>query len=481
MIKPNVPRLKLFTKRQLENIHYATLELLQRTGVIFKHPTALKVFEESGAYVDHKTQRVNIPPHLVEEALRKAPSTITIYARNPLKTIRLEDDRVHFSPACTPVFAYDLDTRLRRPATLRDFENITRLMDYLERVDEGFGSVYPQDIPDKTVHAHMMLAQVKNTSKCVRGLPQGATVARECINMMSMVAGGEEQLLRKPMLLCIVNSVSPLQWDMKNVGGALEYAGLRQPVALTPEIMAGATGPVTLAGTMVQHNAEVLSMLTLMQLMHPGTPVLYGASSTITDMRTSMLRLGAPEHGLMHVGFAQLAKHYELPTRGVAGVSDSKTLDVQAGYETSFNLLLAVLAGFNFITYALGSIDLSLSISYEKIMTDHDLIGMVERLVRGVEVSDETLALDVINEIGPGGHFLAHKHTRDHHQKEHFIPRLLDTQSYDSWAKAGSKDLRDKARDEVKRILNEHQPPRLDKDLENQLQEYIKQVERRPT
>jgi len=182
----------------------------------------------------------------------------------------------------------------------------------------------------------------------------------------------------------------------------------------------------------------------------------------------------------MHVGFAQLAKHYELPTRGVAGVSDSKTLDVQAGYETSFNLLLAVLAGFNFITYALGSIDLSLSISYEKIMTDHDLIGMVERLVRGVEVSDETLALDVINEIGPGGHFLAHKHTRDHHQKEHFIPRLLDTQSYDSWAKAGSKDLRDKAKDEVKRILNEHQPPRLDKDLENQLQEYIKQVERRP-
>jgi len=282
--------------------------------------------------------------------------------------------------------------------------------------------------------------------------------------------------MRKPMLLCIVNSVSPLQWDMKNVGGALEYARLKQPVALTPEIMAGATGPVTLAGTMVQHNAEVLSMLTLMQLIQPGTPVIYGASSTITDMRTSMLRLGAPEHGLMHVGFAQLAEHYDIPTRGVAGVSDSKDLDVQAGYETTFNLLLAVLAGFNFITYALGSLDLSLSICYEKIVTDHDLVGMVERLVKGVDVSDETMALDVIDEIGPGGHFLAHKHTRDHHQKEHFIPRLLDTQSYESWVKAGSKDLRDKARDEVKRILKEQQPPQIDKGIEKRLEEYVKQV-----
>lgn len=472
--------MKLFTERQLDNIHNATLQLLQRTGVTFKHPQALKAFEESGAYVDKKTQVVKIPSYLVEEAIDKAPSRGVIHARNPEKTMRLEDERVHFSPACTPIFAYDLDTGLRRPATLHDFENITRLMDYLEGVDEGFGSVYPQDVSDKTVHAHMMLVQIKNTTKCVRGLPQGATVARDCIKMMSKIAGSEEQLLRKPMLLCIVNSVSPLQWDMKNVGGALEYARLRQPVALTPEIMAGATGPVTLAGTMVQHNAEVLSMLTLMQLMHPGTPVLYGAASTITDMRTSMLRLGAPENGLMHVGFAQLAKRYEMPTRGVAGVSDSKALDAQAGYETTFNLLLTVLAGFNFITYALGAIDLSLSISYEKIITDHDLIGMVERLVKGVNVSDETLALDIIDEIGPGGHFLAHKHTRDHHAKEHFIPRTFDTQSFESWAKAGSKDLREKAREEVKRILKEHQPPHLDKDLEKELEEYVKQVETRP-
>ena len=480
MIKLNVPSLKLFTKRQIGDVHNATLELLERTGVVFQHSQALKVLEESGAYVDHKTQRVKFPTYLVEEAISKAPSRVSIYARNPKKTMRFERGRVHFSPACTPIFTYDLETRERRPSTLKDFENITRLMDYLERVDEGFGSVYPQDVPEKTVHAHMMLAQAKNTTKCVRGLPQGAIVARDCINMISLVAGSDEELRRKPMLLCIVNSVSPLQWDMKNTGGALEYARMRQPVALTPEVMAGATGPVTLAGTMVQHNAEVLSMLTVMQLMYPGTPVIYGAASSITDMKTSMLRLGAPEDGLMHVGFAQLAQHYNLPTRGAAGVSDSKALDLQAGYETTFNLLLAVLAGFNFITYALGSIDFSLSVSYDKILTDHDLLGMVERLVKGVDVSDETLALDVIDAVGPGGHYLAHKHTRDYHAKQHFIPQLLDTESYDGWAKAGSKELRDKAREEVKKILREHQPPALDKDLQKRLEGYVAEVERRP-
>jgi len=475
-----VPPLKLFTRRQLDDIHNTTLELLGRTGVVFNHPQALKALEEAGAYVDEKTQRVKFPSYLVEEAISKAPSRVSIHARNAEKTMRFEPGRVHFSPACTPIFTYDLDSGVKRPATIKDFEDITRLMDYLQRVDEGFGAVYPQDVSEKTVHAHMMLAQAKYTSKCVRGLPQGSTVARDCINMMSMVAGGDEVLLRKPMLLCIVNSVSPLQWDTKNVGGALEYANMNQPVALTPEIMAGATGPVTLAGTMVQHNAEVLSMLTLMQLIHPGTPILYGAASTITDMRTSMLRLGAPEAGLMHVGFAQLAEKYNLPTRGVAGVSDSKTFDTQAGYETAFNLLLAVMAGFNFVTYALGSLDLSLSVSYEKIMTDHDLLGMVERLVNGVDVSDETMALDVIDEIGPGGHYLAHKHTRDYHAKEHFIPQLFDTQSYDSWTKAGAKPLRDKAREEVRKILREHHPTILDNETEKKLEEYVAQVERRP-
>jgi len=262
------------------------------------------------------------------------------------------------------------------------------------------------------------------------------------------------------------------------IEGMMEYTRLRQIVVPSPEIMAGATGPVTLAGMMVQHNAEVLSMITLMQLMSPGTPVLYGAVSTIMDMRTTMTRLGSPEVGITHVGFAQLAKWYNIPCRGAAGNTDSKTLDVQAGYEAAFNLMLATCAGFNYITYALGGMDFSSTLCYEKILTDHELLGMIECLTRGVEVNDDTLAVDIIDMVGPGGHFLANKHTRNYLEREHFIPRLLDTQSYYGWLAAGSKGIREKATEEVRRILKEHHADPLDKDLERGLEQYVKKIEK---
>jgi len=474
-----VPRLELLTKGQLEDIHNATLEVLQRTGVVFKHERALKVFDEAGAYVDYKTQRVFIPSHLVDEAIRKAPSRFVWYARNHKKSIRFEDNRIHFGPVCTPAFVYDLETRLRRDATKEDFENIVRIVDYLDRVDDGYGSVHIRDVPDKAAHAYALLLQVKNTDKPVRGRARGTTIAKDCLNMISMVAGGEEELIRRPMLICMVNPTSPLQWDTVMIEGMMEYSRLRQIVTPSPEIMAGATGPVTLAGTLVQHNAEVLSMITLMQLMNPGTPVLYGTVSTVMDMKTATTRLGGPELGMTHLCLAQLAKMYDIPCRGAAGNTDAKTLDIQAGYEAAFNLILATLAGFNFITYALGSLDFSLAVCYEKILTDHELLGMIERLARGVEVSDETLAVDVIDEVGPGGNFLAQKHTREYHKKEHFIPQIFDTQPYDSWLKAGAREIREKAREEVKKILREHEPPPLDRDLERKLEEYVKEVERR--
>jgi trimethylamine--corrinoid protein Co-methyltransferase len=479
LIKLNVPRLRLFTKRQLVDIHNATLEVLERTGVVFKHPEALKIFESAGAHVDSKSQRVFVPSYLVREAIKKAPSRFTWYARNPKKSIKLEDDRVHFGPVCTPVFIYDLETNQRRYATLRDFENIVRIVDSLERIDDGYGAVHIRDVPDGAAHAYALFAQLKNTDKCVRGRARGTAIAKDCLKMISMVAGGEENLMRKSMLICMVNPTSPLQWDKPMIEGMMEYAKMRQIVIPSPEVMAGATGPVTLAGMMVQHNAEALSMITLIQLVNPGTPVLYGTVSTVMDMKTAMARLGAPELGITHAGFAQLAKWYNLPCRGAAGNTDSKTLDIQAGYEAAFNLILATCAGFNFITYAVGAIDFSLAVCYEKLLTDHELLGMIERLVSGVEVSDEALAVDVIDKVGPGGHFLAQKHTREHHRKEHFIPKLFDTQPYENWIKTGSKEIRERTRDEIKRILKEHQPPPIDKALEKKLWEYVKEIEKR--
>ena len=478
LIKLNVPRLELLTRNQIEAIHEATLEVLQRTGVVFKHEQALKVFEEAGATVDHKTQRVFLPSHLVKEAIMKAPSGFNWNARNPRNNLRLEDDRIHFGPVNTPIFVYDLETHQRRYGNLKDFENISRLMDYLERVDDGYGAVHIRDVPDGAAHAFALLAQFKNTDKCIRGRARGTTIAKDCMKMMS-IAFGEEELLRKPMLLCMINPTSPLQWDTPMIDGMMEYVRLRQIVTPSPEIMAGATGPVTLAGMMTQHNAEVLSMIVLMQLLSPGTPVLYGTVSTVMDMKTTMARLGSPELGITHVGFAQLAKWYNLPCRGAAGDTDSKALDAQAGYEAAFNLVLATCAGFNFITYALGGVDFSNAVSYEKILTDHELLGMVQRLAKGIEVSDETLAVDIIDTVGPGGNFLSQRHTLEHFANEHYVPRLFDAQPYEKWLRDGSKDIATVAREEVKRIITEHPPPPLEKDLQEKLEEYVRYVEKR--
>lgn len=479
MIKLNVPRLELLNRSALEDIHNASLEVLQRTGVVFRHEGALKIFEDAGAYVDFKNQRACIPEHLVKEALRKAPSRVMWHARKPEKTIKFEDNRVYFGPVCTPVFVYDLETGLRRNATMKDFENIVRLMDYLPRADDGYGAVHIRDVPEHASHAYAMLLQIKNTDKPVRGRGRGTIVARDCLNMISIVAGGEEELMKKPMLLCMINPTSPLQWDRVMIEGMIEYVKLRQIVVPSPEIMAGATGPATLAGTIVQHNAEVLSSITLAQLINPGTPILYGTVSTAMDMKSATTRLGGPELGIMHVCFAQLARMYNIPCRGAAGNTDSKSLDIQAGYETAFNLILAVLAGVNFITYAFGALDFSLSVSYEKILTDHEFLGMVELLTKGVEVSDEKLAVDIIDKVGPGGSFLTQKHTREHFKREHFISALFDTRPYDKWLKDGAKQIREVAREEVKRILREHQCPPIDKDLERRLYDYVKEVEKR--
>jgi trimethylamine--corrinoid protein Co-methyltransferase len=477
-MKLNIPRLSFFSSSQLRDIHEATLELLERTGVVFKHAEALKILEDAGATVDHKSQRVFFPSHLVEDQVRKAPSRFTWYARDPGKSVRFEDGMIHFGPVCTPVFIYELGTYRRRYATLNDFENVVKLMHSLDRVDDGYGAVNINDVPIHAAHAHALLAQLRNTDKCVRGRARGTSVARDCVTMMAMLSG-EEELARRPMLLCMVNSTSPLQWDKPMIEGMMEYVRLGQIVAPSPEIMAGATGPVTLAGMMTQHNAEVLSMITLMQLVNPGTPTLYGAVSTVMDMKTCTTRLGSPELGITHVGFAQLAKSYNIPCRGAAGSADSKALDIQAGYETTFNLMLATCAGFNYVTYAFGGMDSSNSVSYEKILTDHELLGMIERMATGVEVTDETIALDVVDAVGPGGHFLASAHTRNYHEREHFIPKLFETRPYDSWVAAGSREIRERATQEVNRILRDHHPPELDKRLSEKLEQYVKDVERR--
>jgi trimethylamine--corrinoid protein Co-methyltransferase len=276
-----------------------------------------------------------------------------------------------------------------------------------------------------------------------------------------------------------VNPVSPLQQSREMMEGLLIYAEYSQPVIIAPEAQAGATAPVTLAGLLAQQNAEILSGVVITQLVNPGSPVLYGAVSTIMDMIEGNVALGSVETGLIKVAAAQLARFYRLPSRGTGGTTEAKVSDLQAGYEKAVTLMMASLAGINFIYDAAGSLESTLTASFEQVVADNELCGMVARAARGIKVCEETLATDIIEAVGPGGHYLTHKHTLEHLRKEHYLPSILSRQNRLKWEKSGSKTLRDVAHEEAKRILKDHEPEALEPELDKELEKTIKELQKK--
>ncbi len=472
-------QLRILTRDELHEVHLATLEILERVGVKVSEQKALRLLEEAGAFVDVKEKIAKIPRYLVEEAIKKAPSGFTLFGRNPKYKLRLQDKRVYFSMGGQSVNVLDLETGKQRASTLKDCENFYRLADALENVHHTTIVVRPRDIPDSVAHVHELFAGLRNTTKTLDGETYGQAVALDSIRMASVVAGGEEELKKRPLLLGFHNPVSPLEHSEKLTEALMVYAKYKQPVIVAPEAQAGATAPITLAGLLAQQNAEVLSGIVIAELVNPGAPVLFGTVSTIMDMKTGNLAYGAIEAGLINVAAAQLAHYYGLPSRGTGSGTESKIPDIQAGFEKAMTLMMAALAGINFIFNAAGTLESTLTASYEQAVIDNEICGMVSRALRGIAISDETLAIDVIENVGPGGQYLNQRHTLKYLEKEHYLPMIINRQKREKWETAGSKDLREVARDEAKRILKEHQPEPLDRSVEEDLKKIIKEVEKR--
>jgi trimethylamine--corrinoid protein Co-methyltransferase len=472
-------QLRILTSDDLYEIHLATLEILERVGVKVSEQKALRMLGEAGAHVDVKEEIARIPEYLVEEAVKKAPSGFTLFGRGHGYKLRFEDRRVYFSMQGMSVHVLDLETGKRRASTLKDLENFFRLADALENIHHQSVVVRPRDIPDNVAHVYESFTGFRNSTKTMEGNTYGRAIAMDTIRMASVVAGGEEELRKRPLLLGFHNPVSPLQHSEKLTEGLMLYAKYKQPVIVAPEAQAGATAPVTLAGLLAQQNAEVLSGIVIAELVNPSAPVLYGTVSTIMDMKTGNLAYGAIEAGLINVATAQLAHYYGLPSRGTGGGTESKIPDIQAGFEKAMTLMMAALAGINFIYNAAGSLDSTLTASFEQAVIDNEICGMVSRALRGVEISDETLAIDVIEDVGPGGQYLDQRHTLEYLRKEHYLPTIINRERMERWERAGSKDLREVAREEAKRILKEHRPEPLDRGVEENLKKIVKEVEKR--
>lgn len=476
---PEGGQIKILSDDDIERIHLGILSILWRTGIEVREGQAFDILKKAGCPTNGK--RIRIPCHLVEEAIRLAPKTLTLYGRDPSFEVTLESRRVYYEPMIGRLNIMDMDTGMRRRTTLDDVGNLVRVADHLEHYTLlHSGAIMPhiEGIPDEVAHVHGYYTSVKNSSKVIKGVVRGKKKAKDCIRMASVIAGGEEALKRRPNIFTTCNVISPLQFAVEQTEGLIEYAKMGLPVDIASEPQSGATSPVTLAGTITQQTAEILGMVVVAQLVNPGTPVLMGTVAAAMDLRNGMIALGGVEGALMNVAHAQMAQFYQIPARGTGSNTESKTLDMQAGYEKTVTLLFPALAGINMIFYP-GTMDHALTVSLESLVIDHEICGMINRALSGVSVTDEKLGLDIIDKVGPGGHFLNQRHTLEHLKEEHYLAKLSDRDSYEAWNGKGRHGIVEKARDQVKKILKEHEPMALDSAVEKELLSITKDVEER--
>ncbi len=467
--------LNLLSKDELDNIHNATLKILENPGLIIPSKQALEILERAGANVNHEKNSVTIPPNIVKEALKKAPKTIRYGARNPKHEILLEKKRTYFTTDGYGVYIRDIKTGERRSSTNEDLAQWARITDSMSQIHVLWPSVTPTELPEHLQRIHTLVTSLNNTEKHIEGFAIDAREARYEIEIAATVLGGREELKRRPIISAVQCPIAPLKFDKGLIEAVIEFAKAGVPVVPLSMPMAGQTGPATLAGTLAVTSAEILGSLVVSEFANPGAPVLYGACPGNIDFRTGSMAT-SPEYGLVNTGLAQLARYYDLPSEVCGGCSGSKVVDAQAAFERTLTLTSAILAGPDLVV-GMGGLEDAKTMAPELLVIDNEILEGILRLVHGFEVNDETLALDIVREVGPGGHYLTQKHTVNY-IKDHWIPKISDRRAYDTWLKAGAKDLATVAKEKVKEILATHRPEPVPKDVQKEISQIVKTFEK---
>jgi len=458
-------------QNQVEQIHEASLQILEKTGVDFHHPPAIEILSRSGAKTEG--ERVFFPPRLVEEQVKKSPDRFKLYARNSEWDVEFGGEKMVFCPGYGAPFVMDIESG-RRNGTLEDFKRFVQLTQASVYQDICSGMVIePNDVPYGKRHAQMLYTTVRYSDKCFMGSPMGARAARDSIQMASILFGSKADLIEKPRFISLLGALTPLKYDNRTLEAIMAYADAGQPLIISTLGIEGATAPVTLAGTLALQNAEVLAGIVLTQLVREGTPVIFGGVSSSAEMRLGTLSIGSPEMAINTAATAQMARYYRLPSRSGGAVCDAKIADVQAAYESMMNLMMAQVSGIHFVLHSAGILETYNCMSYEKFVIDDETCGMVKKTRRAYEVNPETLAVDLVKEVGPGGHFLDKKHTLDHFKDELYQPMLSNRDNYHNWFAKGSPQAIDSATKKYKEILENHVPPDLPLGVNRGLQEFI--------
>lgn len=458
---------KVLTQDQMDRVHLGVLQILEDVGVFVEHIPALKVFADNGCPVDFDKRRVRIPEHVLRKALAMAPSRFTLFGLRPEYDVHVDTQNIYTIGGSSALNVLDLDGN-RRPATLQDLENLTRLQDALPNLHIMHGIVNPQDIPQDGFDRRLFSAVMKNTARNYYSQGIGGASIPDQIEQAALLLGSREAVKQRPPFTMVLCMISPLTQSDIRVEELLACSEAGIPIYVEVDAQPGATTPITLAGTLVEECANVLCGITLAQLVRPGLPCIFAIASGVLDMSTTCYSGADPRSTLLHCATAQMAHYYNLPFQGGTGI-DAVLPDVQAGYERGMQVLANALAGTNFIHLSIGMMEQMMTASYEQCVIDNEILDAAFVMARGIEVNDDTLAIDVIKEVGPGGNYLDHPHTCENFRKLCWFPKLTVRDRWETWKAGGGKDMRQRANAMARKILQSHQPTYIDEKTKAEL------------
>lgn len=466
----DTPRFRKLSDDQVERLHHASLEILDRTGVRLYEPEAIELLKQKGVKVEDGN-RVYIHPGLVEWALSVAPKRAVICNRHGERVMPLERNNIFFGPGSDCPNVIDVHTGERRPGTLQDIVDAVTVCDALPNIDFLMSFCIASDLDQETSDRYQMRAMLMNSTKPILFVTTEFAGCVDAIRMAEAVAGGGEALRRNPICACYINVTHPMRHNQEALQKLLFLAGKGLPTTYTPVVLRGATGPVTAAGAIALANAGELAGLVIAQLKREGAPViLTGGVNDMLDMRTTVDAYADPTNRVMLV---ELAHRYDLPIFGLTGCSDSKVPDEQAAAEAAFAILLETLAGAQ-LAHDVGYLEGGMTNSVEQIVICDELIEYTKRFMQPLEINADTLGLDLIHEVGPDGDYLSTDHTLKNYRKD-WYPKLFDRRNYDDWMKHGGKTLRQRAREKALKILETHKPEPLPADVQKTVDAIVEQ------
>jgi trimethylamine--corrinoid protein Co-methyltransferase len=470
MFVNTLPRYEILSQDAMATLDRGWRRIVTEIGVEFLLDEALDEFRKAGQQVDG--QKVILDPDFLLEQVAKAPREFDLQARNPEHTVHIGGDHMVFASVYGCPFAREGDTR--REATMNDFENLVRLSQAFPELDSPGGTICePNDTPLDSRHLDMVYALQTLSDKPYMGSVTSGPNAADTIRMGEILFGGREAIEKTPASISLINVNSPLRYDDRMLSALVEYARAGQAVIVTPFLLMGAMSPVSIPATLAQQMAEALAGIALVQLIRPGSPVVFGSFLSNTDMQSGSPSFGTPESAIGLLCTGQIARSFGLPFRSGGGLNSSQTVDAQAAYESLMTMLPTFLAGANFVLHAAGWLEAGLVSCYEKFIVDIEILRQLKHEFTPVDFDDDALAFGAHEEVGPGGHFLGAAHTLERFRECFYRPILSSTENFERWQRNGGKDTTERAGELWRKTLEEYEEPPLDDGVRAELKEFV--------